>query len=89
MNDKLGYIDLITNLNKENEENLYYVEDIPMCNSCLFEIKPGDYICVDCKVNLCESHKNSHIKLKNNHNTIKLKLKTIYISLKLNGKKCF
>jgi len=75
MNDKLGYIDLITNENKKDEDELYIVEDIPICNSCLFEIKPGNYICFDCKINLCESHKISHIKLNNTHNTIKLKLK--------------
>jgi hypothetical protein len=46
------------------------VESVSMCNSCLFEIKDGIFICNDCKKNLCETHVKQHLNDK--HNIIKL-----------------
>ncbi len=31
-------------------------EAIPMCNECLVEIKDGNFICQNCKMNICEIH---------------------------------
>lgn len=39
-------------------------ENIPMCTSCLFEIKDGEYVCKDCRLNLCEAHLENHVKHK-------------------------
>jgi hypothetical protein len=44
------------------------VENISMCDSCLFEIKDGKFLCTTCKQNLCEIHITKHIK----HNIFKL-----------------
>jgi hypothetical protein len=43
-------------------------ESIPMCNACLSEIKDGNFICKDCRINVCESHVEKH----KNHNLLKL-----------------
>ena len=61
----------IININKhEGLNNLQEikVDNIPLCNSCLFEIKPGNYLCTSCKANLCEQHIEKH----KTHNIIKL-----------------
>ena len=47
------------------------VENIPICNNCLYEIEDGCYICLNCKINLCPNHAFEHIKKKNlNHELI-------------------
>ncbi len=43
-------------------------ESIPMCSSCMFEIKDGNNVCKDCKINLCEAHVEKH----KTHNLLKL-----------------
>jgi hypothetical protein len=46
------------------------VENIPLCSTCLFEIKEGKYLCNTCRVNVCPVHAKSH--LNNKHKLIKL-----------------
>ena len=61
----------ILNLSKRlTNYEMKKVEIIPICQSCLFEINEGLYICEDCKKNLCFSHINNHIS--ENHKIIKL-----------------
>lgn len=38
------------------------VENIPICSFCLFEIQNGNFICNDCKINLCSFHFDIHEK---------------------------
>ncbi len=57
---------------ENNEETIIYVENIPLCYSCLFEIKQGNYICEICKINLCEIHKTNHLKINPEHKIITL-----------------
>ena len=54
--------------------SIYNVENIPLCYQCLFEIKEGNFICEECKINLCENHKSIHINSNNlpQHKIIKL-----------------
>ena len=57
-------------------------DSIPMCNSCLFEIKPGKFVCLICRVNICEDHLKQHsnnisknpadLLTGNNHKILKL-----------------
>jgi hypothetical protein len=46
------------------------VDNIPICNGCLFEIKQGLYLCGTCKENTCEVHIKKHSI--NKHKIIKL-----------------
>jgi hypothetical protein len=61
----------IKNLLKDNIKDITEVDDIPMCDNCLYEIEEGCYICLNCKINLCPNHAFEHIKKKNlNHELI-------------------
>ena len=57
-----------TNTNLETAIETIKCEAIPMCNECLFEIKDGNYICLFCKLNLCESHLKNHNEKYNKNN---------------------
>lgn len=46
------------NLNVIEEINIS--DAIPLCHQCLFEFKPGEYICQHCKINLCKHHYEEH-----------------------------
>jgi hypothetical protein len=67
------YVNLLKNKN-EDIMKIVYVETIPMCDDCLFEIKDGQYACEVCMKNYCESHKNSHLFKLNAHKFILLKI---------------
>jgi hypothetical protein len=43
-------------------------DNIPLCNTCLFELKDGNYVCKDCRMNICDAHVESH----KTHNLLKL-----------------
>ena len=60
-------------LSKINEE--ISTENIPICNKCLIEFEKGNYICVDCKINLCPSHAIEHYDINREHKYIYLNLK--------------
>jgi peptide methionine sulfoxide reductase MsrB len=60
---------LISNISEEvNTEN------IPICNNCLFEFEKGNYICVNCKINLCPFHAIEHFDNNKEHKYIYLNL---------------
>ena len=81
MENGLGYIlenGLVT-VSKE-KENIYNeikksgkiieeinVEEIPLCIECILEEESGNYICGDCKINLCPYHVKEHIDKFENH----------------------
>lgn len=35
-------------------------EEIPLCEKCLIEIDQGNYICNQCRINLCVIHAREH-----------------------------
>ena len=43
------------------------VEEIPLCIECILEEESGNYICGDCKINLCPHHVKEHIDKFENH----------------------
>jgi hypothetical protein len=76
MNQFTKEIDYALNIKKEcnfNQSSIK-VESIPMCNSCLFEIKEGVYVCFKCKQNLCLFHKNEHLKQYSDHELSELSI---------------
>lgn len=60
-----------TNSNLESFEKIN-VDAIPLCNDCLFEIKDGNFICQNCKINLCDVHQKIHINKNNTHIILEL-----------------
>lgn len=48
-------------------EEITIEDQIPMCHKCLFEFKPGEYICQNCKVNLCKYHYDDHSSNNTSH----------------------
>ena len=51
------------------------VENIPLCNNCLYEIEDGCYVCLTCKINLCPNHAFNHINTNNSDH------KLVYLSI--------
>ena len=53
----------IYNLMKKNEKIIeeINVENIPLCIECILEEEQGNYICGDCRINLCPQHAKEHI----------------------------
>ena len=43
------------------------VEEMPSCIDCILEEESGNYICGDCKINLCPQHAKEHIDKFENH----------------------
>ena len=37
------------------------VENIPLCIECILEDEEGNFICNDCKINLCSNHTKEHL----------------------------
>jgi hypothetical protein len=66
----------LTNLKNSSTPSSDYkiieVENIPLCNKCLFEIQEGNFICETCKINLCENHLKAHLINSPEHKIIKL-----------------
>ena len=74
MENKIDYI--ISNeiiKNPQNKEKIYNemkqkekikeeieVENIPICVKCILEDELGNYICADCRINLCPNHVKEH-----------------------------
>ena len=74
MENKLNYI-ILNNLvtNSQIKEKIYNelkqngkikeeieVENIPICVECILEDELGNYICTDCRINLCSKHIEEH-----------------------------
>jgi len=59
-------------ISKINEE--IKTESIPICNKCLFEFEKGNYICINCKINLCPTHAIEHSDNNREHKYIYLNL---------------
>ncbi len=71
LDNKDNYNNNKDSLNKYNFETSI-CEIIPICNSCLFEFKPGNFICKTCNINICEIHLKSHNNKEINHKILKL-----------------
>ena len=50
-------------------------ENIPLCIECIIEDESGNYICGECKINLCAIHAEGHSNKFQNH-----KYSYLYIS---------
>ena len=77
-NDEINYV-LNPNMNQEssfkkNDFQIIMTENIPLCNNCYFEMKNGEYICSNCKINICDFHLKIHLEKYSNHKIIQLKL---------------
>lgn len=71
----MNYIGSLNNSNEIPNEKIIEktpVEAIPMCMECLFEFQSGDFICHQCKINLCQSHLKQHYTNNPEHNYIQL-----------------
>lgn len=72
---RFSEFDNSTNLKSSKTDREYKsidVENIPLCNKCLFEIQYGNFICEICKINLCENHLKAHLINSAGHKIIKL-----------------
>ena len=54
--------DKIYNELKQNEKikEEIEVDNIPICVECILEDELGNYICSDCRINLCSNHVKEH-----------------------------
>ena len=52
---------------KEKIKEEIEVENIPFCIECILEDEPGNYICGECKINLCSNHAEEHSAKFPNH----------------------
>lgn len=43
------------------------IDNLPICGPCLTEVKYGNYICSECKINMCDSHKDEHRRFNDKH----------------------
>ena len=43
------------------------VENIPICIECILEDELGNYICGNCRINLCSNHAKEHSNKFPNH----------------------
>ena len=48
----------------ESEEKIkekINVESLPLCIECIIEDEDGEYICLECRINLCPQHAKEHL----------------------------